>query len=518
MTKFATGGDANVLINGGSWPERLLQSYFSRYSIWGDGTNAWAEANFVGGQDYGGSSDLGGVDGADHDAVIQAVLTASTNGGIIFIKRATSNYVIGTCLDMIADQHIFSDGAILAPSADVNVIKMQRNRSSINGLRFLLPTSQTAAAILVKPDEWLYEGNKIADVHIEGQTDRTAKGIEFDFATTGAYNVKLDNFFIKNVLTGINFKSGGVYHLTASWFQGFIETPVNGVAWEKETNNCNFDVQIQGDNADFLYGFKNVRGGRNIFHDPMVWDNTTGSRMTLSEDAAENMITGSWLGNAFPYRFTDYGFRTQLDIPNWEDFETRFHEDFLGQQLNAQIWTLTVGGGGTGALRDGVSNGIYRLSTGAGAGDSATISWNNQRPYLLPQCFEGRFRVKVGSNDAAQDIRVGFWYDANNYAIFNFNFASSGFWKTVTNKAGSSDSRATDVYPSTTAYQDLGIKSVANKILFFIDGTEENCHDDTADLPIVGLQPHVYITNLAVAADRHIDVDSVKLREVKTEA
>lgn len=66
------------------------------YIILKSGSDYYAINGLTNVCDYGGAGDAGGVDGADASAVINAAVSALTNGGIVFLKQAT--YVINAAI------------------------------------------------------------------------------------------------------------------------------------------------------------------------------------------------------------------------------------------------------------------------------------------------------------------------------------------------------------------------------------------------------------------------------------
>ena len=70
---------------------------------------------------------------------------------------------------------------------------------------------------------------------------------------------------------------------------------------------------------------------------------------------------------------------------DWED-------DFEGDSLKDH-WTLAVGGGGTGAVVDGVDGGVYRLNTPT-ASDSVLLNWNDIRSLHVNKKVTGEAYIR----------------------------------------------------------------------------------------------------------------------------
>jgi hypothetical protein len=111
--------------NGGVSGIPLNYSFFIKLN------GADAEAyNSIGVLTYGGAADVGAIDGADHDAVIQAVFDACTGGETVYIGSGT--FSIGTEINDSGVNNItvkMAKGCKLDLTANVNVF----NISSVSG-------------------------------------------------------------------------------------------------------------------------------------------------------------------------------------------------------------------------------------------------------------------------------------------------------------------------------------------------------------------------------------------------
>lgn len=168
-----------------------------------------------------------------------------------------------------------------------------------------------------------------------------------------------------------------------------------------------------------------------------------------------------------------------------------------GDSLNA-LWNQTLGGGGTGAVVDGVAGGIYRLGTPT-ASDSAQLDWNDIRSLHVNKkvVAEARVRANGGVTDTTRYFLV-LRFDGNNYIAFFHDYDSSDIHH-ITVDGGAPTEQDTDVNVD-ASFHIFRIECSTTAIHFYIDGDEvedspitTNIPDDAGDY----LQPFYSITTNA---------------------
>ena len=97
-----------------------------------------------------------------------------------------------------------------------------------------------------------------------------------------------------------------------------------------------------------------------------------------------------------------------------------FTDHFLGDSLR-DLWTNTLGGGGTGAVVDGVDGGVFRLGTPT-ASDSSQLTWGNIRSLLVSK--KATIETRVRANGGVTDTHRYFGslqFDLTNKVLFYHN-------------------------------------------------------------------------------------------------
>lgn len=191
-------------------------------------------------------------------------------------------------------------------------------------------------------------------------------------------------------------------------------------------------------------------------------------------------------------------------------------DDFLGDQLKDE-WDLTTTLGGSGAVIDQQTGGIYRFTTGAAVNSVAYIDWNDIRSLLVSKrvAIESRFKI---NNTASIVAFMNLTFDGSNRIQIRYSTVSGHTsWHIITTDGGATTDQDSGVAID-TSYHIFRIECHThggNHVHFYIDGVEcsnspinTNVPDDATDY----LQPMLYVEarNNAV---RQLDADYVVIRQ-----
>jgi hypothetical protein len=198
-------------------------------------------------------------------------------------------------------------------------------------------------------------------------------------------------------------------------------------------------------------------------------------------------------------------------------------DPLLTQSLIDDFMSGSAGAGATGtqnwywfngalSVPDGEANhpGIVRKTTGAVINTYALIYLllSAGGPVLPAATFDQTWVVRLNTNDANTTVRVGMGANcaANPPAagIYFEKLAADTNWFRIT-RSGAVQTRTDHGVAVSTGWIKFRIRRINGTTLGFSinGGTEAQV---TANIPTVGLTPHVAITNTA-AADKNIDVD-----------
>lgn len=191
-----------------------------------------------------------------------------------------------------------------------------------------------------------------------------------------------------------------------------------------------------------------------------------------------------------------------------EVMRQRFVETFSGALLNER-WLLTIGSSGSGTMRDAIDGG-YRLSTGTTANASATIEFNDKRPFDNDGCT----MIAVVTPNQTTNTRllcsladvVGSF---TNSVMVRHDSANS-FYTLATNFS---------TQTSTTVSLDT-IKHVHKIVLtasdakLFIDGVLEAT--GSTNLPTVKMQPVIEVFNKGITVDDTYDIHYLEVYNTGT--
>ena len=193
---------------------------------------------------------------------------------------------------------------------------------------------------------------------------------------------------------------------------------------------------------------------------------------------------------------------------DWED-------DFEGDSLKDH-WTLTVAGGGTGAVVDGVDGGVSRLSTPT-ASDVATLWWNSYRSLHVNKkvTIEAYVRANGGVTDTSRLLCVLVYDASNRIMIYHATDGVDILLYCRNNGAITSVDSGVNLDDQFHVYR---IETSPTAVRFYIDdvlvGTiTTNIPSDAGDY----LQPQIYIvTNADTDPATSMDIDYVYIRQNRT--
>jgi len=201
-----------------------------------------------------------------------------------------------------------------------------------------------------------------------------------------------------------------------------------------------------------------------------------------------------------------YALDSQQDQLLWWD-------DFLGDQLQDE-WRSVGTAGGSGAVIDQQTGGVFRLTTGGVLNDTWRIDWTDIRSLHVDQRVSMEIRIKLNSlSDIDSTFQLRF--DMNNYIDFRYRDTVGATWYIRTTNGGAQTASSSGIN-ATTNYVILRIEAFPiGEVHFFIDGVEAanspittNIPDDATDY----LQPYLWIQTKANAV-KTTDVDYVVVRQ-----
>ena len=194
-----------------------------------------------------------------------------------------------------------------------------------------------------------------------------------------------------------------------------------------------------------------------------------------------------------------------------------FTDHFLVDSLR-DLWTNTLGSGGTGAVVDAVDGGIFRLGTPT-ASDSSVLDWGGGTPIrslhvLKKVTMETRVRFNGGVTDTRREINL--YFDTDNRIYFFHDNGSSSFRINCYNDGASAGSSVVD-----TVDTDWHIYRIecfpTDEIHFYIDNVETAGSPKTTEIPTDAgdyLMPRFYIaTDGDSDPATSMDIDYVAIRQ-----
>lgn len=174
-----------------------------------------------------------------------------------------------------------------------------------------------------------------------------------------------------------------------------------------------------------------------------------------------------------------------------------FYDDFLGATLRSE-WAASGDPGGS-SLRDSsrvliktsaVNDEIYRLNF-----NDIYPTSQGDNPKVFCRCFPQATLVHA---------RLGLYFDANNYMLFDFDTDVDGNWHAKIKEVGAESDFSTGVVATNTMKSFLIDHTQPNEVKFYIDGALTNTLINL--VPLVRLQPLLEIQTRTPAA-RTLTVD-----------
>lgn len=194
-----------------------------------------------------------------------------------------------------------------------------------------------------------------------------------------------------------------------------------------------------------------------------------------------------------------------------------FKDDFLGDQLRDE-WRTTGGAGGSGAVVDGETGGIVRITTDGDEDDNWFLDWNDIRSLLVTKRVTMEVRLKANQVTYCGPV-MSLFFDVSNFIriYFNETGGTADNW-TIECVDGGATTSADSGILSDTDYHLFRIECHihgSSHVHFYIDDVEcanspisTNVPDDAADY----LQPNLLLVTREDAI-KSMDVDYVVIRQ-----
>lgn len=187
-------------------------------------------------------------------------------------------------------------------------------------------------------------------------------------------------------------------------------------------------------------------------------------------------------------------------------------DDFLGDQLQDE-WNTSGSAGTTFTVVDGVTGGIFRITTDGDDDDNGYLDWGNIRSLLVGQRITIEFRVDLSASTNIWAI-MGLYDDANDNVYFEFDSDSDTNWMLHSEAAGTPTDADGGTAPDTDNhyYRIAGHTHGGNHWHFYIDGIEQSNSPVSTNVSAVAMQPYVFLQAREAAA-KNLDVDYIYLKQ-----
>jgi len=202
-----------------------------------------------------------------------------------------------------------------------------------------------------------------------------------------------------------------------------------------------------------------------------------------------------------------------FDLDSFQD-SLLFWDDFEGDSLK-DLWTNTLGSGGTGAVVDAVDGGIFRLGTPT-ASDTSYIFWNNIRTLHVNKqlTVEARVRANGGVTDTLRLLLQLIYDDDNRIMIYH---STDSVDITILCEDDTNVTSGDSGINLDDQFHIYRIECSPTAVHFYIDGVETanspittNIPNDAADY----IQPRFYIvTNADTDPATSMDIDYCYIRQ-----
>lgn len=183
----------------------------------------------------------------------------------------------------------------------------------------------------------------------------------------------------------------------------------------------------------------------------------------------------------------------------------RFFDDFLGADLDWDIWTEIKVGGQSSLVAIVSDYGVIRIRSGQSSGDFETLT-NSLKDYKASHNPIIKMGIKL---DHTTDLAgyFGFYDDASNSIEFKAD-TSLGYWVCQNIAGGVSTSFTTSVALD-TSWHHLEIRIMPTIVQYFIDGVFVKEHTD--NIPSVAMYFRAQIARTAGSVVRDGNIDYVEI-------
>lgn len=443
--------------------------------------------------------------GTDADAIKNAALDALTDGGDVFCKRATYE------IDGLVTVHpkcrlIYEKGAIIKPTSDVDMFKVEENGQLIGGYYDTTGISFSKSVIKLEGDRY-YETEphstlvydvqgkgglgagkgKFVYIHSEGNNNTIAfVDVDKIYAEGFEYLLHLnaDPTALSGWINGNRFNRISGYNFVYGIYLQVIEDYAGDCMVD---SNIFKNLQLEcGASTDTLL---RVTGQGNYF-DGELWDVGAKNGIICTEYSKANKFVVLCPKN----QIFDLGFKNKFELLDWTDSPIKwFEDDFLGTSLNTHLWTVR---NGTIQHIAGL-RGICGFTTGGAINDTAYMDWNNIRNYKISYKFgyyvefmtarATDYRIIIALRGTNDDDRV--------YVEFSTALGQGGQIGCVS--GGTPTTTAFD-HTHDTSKHTVFIKTDGSKVAFFVDHVLVGTI--ATNLTTQFLQPYLYVETLTASA------------------
>lgn len=227
-------------------------------------------------------------------------------------------------------------------------------------------------------------------------------------------------------------------------------------------------------------------------------------------------VTGeiyTWASGTFP-GFINQTILTELEVLDKYSFQRNlvrgksfWHDDFYGDSLDAK-WRSTGNAGGSATPQSDIDGGVLRITTNASDTDAWYLDFNglttiraNQNPV-----FEVRAKLNQTTN---QVVQFGLYRDATHHLLLGFDTSIDTEWYGIKYGQGASSRKQADLAFDTDWHIfRIAIDNDAPMGLCIIDDETTQKAEFTANLPVVYLQPYLYVMTRENVA-KSVDIDYV---------
>ena len=172
-----------------------------------------------------------------------------------------------------------------------------------------------------------------------------------------------------------------------------------------------------------------------------------------------------------------------------------FSDDFFGNDVDLDIWNVTIVGGGGVAISNNDIGGVVEISTGNVSADSGQLDLGKTQFKANKSGVVDFDNILTSITDVK--VQCGFLQDSNNWARFEYDSASSANWQAVTKKSGMSNTIDTGIAADTSDHTFRVELNSATEVKYYID--DSLVATSTSNVPTSSLFLFFFIENSAAA-------------------